>query len=336
MQLEPREYSKRLGTLSHAQLQSALARFDLGELFAAEPAPGGLFGQNVFLTSSRGEFVLRGCPHGEDQLPKERFFARLLHERACVPVPWPYRLEPSPEIFGWGFAIVPRLPGLCVGLPEVRKSLAPGELANVAGALGAGLAELHAAVWPYLGEYDLASDDIARIELDYEEWVIARLRARLAECRRASSATTEDDVAWVESIVARSRVALRGEFAPTFVHVDYTEGNALVERTGSGWRVSGVLDLMTGYFGDPEADLVRLLAHYARVDRVAAHRFLDAYQSRRPLRPGSADRLAFYALADSITLWEYGQRNRVWFGDGMCLRDFAQRFVALDLGGVRR
>ena len=335
MQLEPREYSKRLGTLSHAQLQSALARFDLGELFAAEPAPGGLFGQNVFLTSSRGEFVLRGCPHGDDQLPKERFFARLLHEQARVPVPWPYRLEPSPEIFGWSFAIMPRLPGVSVGLPEVRKSLAPGELANVSGALGEGLAALHAAVWPYVGEYELASDGIARIEGDYADWVVARLRARLEECRRASKATTDDDVVWVESIVARTRAALRCDFEPTFVHGDYTEGNALVERTPSGWRVSGVLDLMTGHIGDPEADLVRTLAYFARVDRVAAHRFLDAYQSRRPLRPGSADRLSLYALADSIAFWEYGQRNRLWFREGMCLRDYAERFVALDLDAVR-
>ena len=63
--LEPREYSKRLGILRHEQLQAALDRFALGELIAASPAPSGLFGQNVMLTASTGEYVCaarRGRP----------------------------------------------------------------------------------------------------------------------------------------------------------------------------------------------------------------------------------------------------------------------------------
>lgn len=39
--LRSREYSKRLGVLTRAQLQAALSRFDLGELLDAEPAQGG-------------------------------------------------------------------------------------------------------------------------------------------------------------------------------------------------------------------------------------------------------------------------------------------------------
>ena len=59
------QYSKRLGTLTHTQLEAALARFDLGELCSAESAQGGLFGETVFFSSSRGEFVLRGAPHAD-------------------------------------------------------------------------------------------------------------------------------------------------------------------------------------------------------------------------------------------------------------------------------
>ena len=49
-----REYSQRLGVLTAEQLQAALDRFDLGGLIDARPAPGGLFGQNVLLTSTKG------------------------------------------------------------------------------------------------------------------------------------------------------------------------------------------------------------------------------------------------------------------------------------------
>jgi len=46
--------------LSTQQLQTALDRFQLGRLIHAEPIPLGNFGQNVFLTSTQGAFVLRG------------------------------------------------------------------------------------------------------------------------------------------------------------------------------------------------------------------------------------------------------------------------------------
>ena len=49
-------YSKRLGPISDAQFQRALDRFDLGTFVTAEPTTGGLFGQNVFVSSSKGTF----------------------------------------------------------------------------------------------------------------------------------------------------------------------------------------------------------------------------------------------------------------------------------------
>jgi hypothetical protein len=119
-----REYSKRLGTISDEQLQAALDRFGLGRLLAAESAEGGLFGQNVLLETTDGRFVFRGAPHwnpaGEDdwQFQKERYFSRLVHEATGgPPVPWPYEVEPGREIFGWGYAIQPRLAGSTLTQP---------------------------------------------------------------------------------------------------------------------------------------------------------------------------------------------------------------------------
>ena len=67
--MHTREYSKDLGLLSPDQFQAALSRFGLGNFLHAEPIPFGLFGQNVFLTSTVGEFVLRGRPHFPWQFP---------------------------------------------------------------------------------------------------------------------------------------------------------------------------------------------------------------------------------------------------------------------------
>ena len=76
-----RVYSERLGVLAPHQFQAALARFELGDFVEAAPVSKGLFGQNVFVTSTQGEYVLRGLPHYSWQFPKERFGAALLHER---------------------------------------------------------------------------------------------------------------------------------------------------------------------------------------------------------------------------------------------------------------
>jgi hypothetical protein len=80
----------------------------------AEPIPVGLFGQNVFLTSSKGEFVFRGVPHYPWQFPTEQFIVNKLYEQTCAPVPFPYLLEPTDDIFGWSFVIMPKMPGLQV------------------------------------------------------------------------------------------------------------------------------------------------------------------------------------------------------------------------------
>ena len=64
-------YSRRLGEISPHQFQKALDHFDLGMFVQAEPIPFGLFGQNVFVSSTKGEFVLRGNPHFSWQFPTE-------------------------------------------------------------------------------------------------------------------------------------------------------------------------------------------------------------------------------------------------------------------------
>jgi hypothetical protein len=37
--------------------------------------------------------------------------------------------------------------------------------------------------------------------------------------------------------------------------------------------------------------------------------------------------MPFYLLADRIRIWEYGQRNKIWFREGMTLREWAEPLV---------
>jgi aminoglycoside phosphotransferase (APT) family kinase protein len=121
----------------------------------------------------------------------------------------------------------------------------------------------------------------------------AQVREQMARCRKASPATTDADCAWVEAVVAANRSALDEPFTPRCVHHDWAPGNVLLEGSpDGGWRVSGVLDLMTADFSDGEEDLVRLAAALAVGDRerVRARALVAAYREHNALRPGFAER----------------------------------------------
>jgi len=308
MPLEAREYSKRLGVLQPEQLQAALTHFGLGRLLAAEPIPFGLFGQNVFLTSTAGEYVLRGAPHYDWQFPAEQFYARLLREQTNVPVPWPYLYAERADILGWPFVIMPRMPGLQLADPAVVRGLSAADRAGIARALGETLAAMQTATWPLAGRYDPAITDVAPFPEGFAGEIVARIGERLAQARAYNDRTTEADVAWVGDVIARAEEALAEPFVPSFVMKDYKEHNVTVERRAIGWQVSGVFDLMEGCIGDGELSVCRQMCMYLEEDSNLARAFVHAHLAHRPPRPGLAGRLPVYLLRERLSIWEYCQR----------------------------
>jgi aminoglycoside phosphotransferase (APT) family kinase protein len=159
-----RMYSQRLGMISETQFQAALDRFHLGRFIQAEPIPFGNFGQNVFVSSTTGEYVLRGQPHFWWQFPTEQFFTRQLYERTHVPVPWPYLIDSTADIFGWSFAIMPRMPGLQLADQQVKNQLTTAEKQGIAHALGENLARMQEVTWPFAGCYNAATNIVEPFE----------------------------------------------------------------------------------------------------------------------------------------------------------------------------
>lgn len=326
-----REYSQRLGVLTAEQLQAALHCFDLGELLNARSAPGGLFGQNVLLTSTKGAYVLRGAPHYDGQFEKERYFSRVVHERTSAHAPWPFLIERSTDVFGWSYALMPQLPGEHLSDPDVQRTLTADDRIALARAMGEHLALMQVATWDAPATYDHATDDLRPLDRPFADWFVADVREWLRRCIAASDATTQADVDWIESIIERAADAMAVPFPPTLVHTDYKEGNVVAERTADGWRVNGVFDLGEAYAGDGEYDLARAACDYGLRSLEVLRAFVNAYGAARPPRDGFAERLALYILADRLIIWEYGQRNRVWFNPGLTLRDWAAPFVQIDL-----
>ncbi len=163
-----RTYGERLGQISDEQFQKALERFSLGTFLQAEPVSFGLWGQNIFLSSTEGEYVLRGSPHLWWQFPTEQFFAPLLHERTQVPVPWPYQLDYAEDIFGWSYALMPRMQGLQLASTEVQSQFSAKDKRGIARALGENLARMQDLTWPFAGRYDAETHTVQPFELAHE------------------------------------------------------------------------------------------------------------------------------------------------------------------------
>lgn len=306
-----------------------MARFSLGDFLGAAPITGGLFGQNVFVTSTMGDYVLRGTPHYPWQFPKEQFGAALLHAHTEVPVAHPYLYDPTTDIFGWPYLLMPRLQG---ANPLAADLTATQRLA-IAQVLGRNLAALHGLAWPFAGEYDLATQTIQPFPGGFTHWIAADIHSWLDQARSHGPATTPEDAAWIEDVIAAAESALAVDFQPCFVMNDYNPGNLLVTQVHGTWQVSGLFDLMEYYFGDGEADLMRLTAIYLDKDpehgAQLAQAFGTAYLTCRPPRPGFAERFALYMLRDRLIVWEYGTRPTVgWFATGLSFRDYATSYTA--------
>ncbi len=302
-----REYSKRLGNISDEQLQNALNYFDLGRFLHAEPIPFGLFGQNLFLASTVGEFVLRGVPHYDWQFPTEKFFIEQLHDKTCVPVPYPYQLNPSTEIFGWSFVIMPKMPGLQLADSQVTAGLSTNERRGIVRALAAMLIEIQTLTWEHTGRFNIVTQMIEPTRQDYRSWIVQRIRELLLQAQSYNVNTTGADSAWVENIIAHVAPACLSPYQPCLVLEDYKEPNVVVIQEQTRWRVSGVFDFMTAHFGDGEADLARQTGTYLREMPELADEFVQFYLDHKVVQSGFGKRQQLYMLYDSLLIWSFWQ-----------------------------
>ena len=326
-------YSQRLGQISGKQFQSALSKFDLGEFIEAVPFTQGLFGQNVMVKSSKGNYVLRGSPHYPWQFPKEKYGAELLHKLTKVPVAYPYMHDPGTDIFGWNYILMPFMPGIS----PMAENLAGSDREEIAYALGVNLCELHQCKLDFSGEYDLSMDCIKPLDKPYHEWFIADTEQFL-ERTISHSGINSEDIKWVRDFLSDKVHLLQQEFSPCFVMNDYNPGNVSVDKIEGKWNVTGLFDLMEYYFGDGDADLVRLISYYIENQKDNAKKliqeFLKGYSSSKqkeadPTEAGIAEKIKLFMLRDRLIVWEYGTRpEAAWFPENASFKEYAERYMA--------
>lgn len=315
---------RSLGWLTEDQLQAAADRFGLGRISGAEVL-GGFNGNNLGLATQTGGWVLRGGipPINPDtQLRRERFFARAIHERSPVPAPWPYHIDDTTEIFGWSYALMPRLPG-----ETFHHQQSELDWERVGAALAKTASGLQEITWQCVGEWDPKVDDIVPIH-DAAEWLQERVHRVMELVAKTSEPLDEASIDFVDTAV-RGALPSVGDFTPTYIHGDFAVSNVAMSRRGDRFEVTGIFDLEAGYAGEPDENLAIALwwpTFWGRPDVGAA--FLEAFRRLRRPREGQPERLRAYVVLDMLENWEIGQRDRQpWYGEARTFREWAQPLV---------
>jgi len=308
-QTSSRIYSERLGAIADTQFSTAAARLGLGGFIAAEPIRTGLFGQNVYLATSEGEFVFRGAPHwyggrrdDRYQFAKEAVFIRLVHERTGAPAPWPAHYDPRSDIFGWPYLVMPRMPGACFNERSIRKALAPHARREVAASIGATLAQLQRLTAPAAGDYDPDTGAVAQHADGYGAHLIRSLSG-VAEGAEKAGVMTAADMDWTRDLARGARDLPARPV--TFVHGDYKLDNMTVVERDGAWRVGGLFDFHTARFGDSARDIVRAACAYLDTEPELARVMIETW------RAGGGD---VAGLAPWLPLYVASERSSIWAG----------------------
>jgi hygromycin-B 7''-O-kinase len=300
-------YSERLGAIADAQFDAAMRRLGLGAFVSAEPVKTGLFGQNVFVTTTTGAFVLRGAPHWvggrrDDrwQFAKEAFFIERAAAQTDAPAPWPCHYDPAPDIFGWPYLVMPRMPGQCFTERELRRALPPTARRDIAASLGPILASFQRLTGPAAGDFDVETGAIAADAQGFGGYLLARMN-EVASSAEQIGLMTSADMDWV----AEAAHAAQG--APprpvTFTHGDYKLDNMTLAERDGGWRTAGLFDFHTARFGDAAYDLVRPANAYRDTDPDLAGVLVGAWRGAGGDAAGLAAWLPLYLVTERIGIW---------------------------------
>ncbi|WP_349409864.1 aminoglycoside phosphotransferase family protein [Pseudalkalibacillus sp. SCS-8] len=290
--------TNKLGAISNEQLQWMLDRFNLGKLISSAKTREGVMSQTMFVTSTEGQFVLKGNPLYPGQLQEEKYFVDNLNQNPSIHVPHPYQIDEQEDIFGWSYALMP-----CLSGEHLQPDWPKQDKLMVAEALAETLKEMHSWKVEQFGELEPSDFQIKSFEGSYKKWLYDRIRYWLNDAKKYSVITRED-FDWVEQVLRSAEESFQELSTPAFVMGDFKPANVLLQKGSKGWTVSGVFDFTNAYFGDPVADLVKMLTIYIDQNQLEiAERFLSVYLETPEDKEAYVNRICVHMLQQRILDW---------------------------------
>ncbi|OAB43370.1 aminoglycoside phosphotransferase family protein [Paenibacillus glacialis] len=324
--------SNKLGIITNDQLQLMLNRFNLGTLISSEKTSLGVMGQTMFVSSSTGDYILKGNPLFHGQFLEEKFFIDHLNQHTSLHVPSPYLIDESEDIFGWSYSIMPRLPGSHMNAVDIQSILTTTEDKESLVLLAAHtLAELHNWKVEQYGEFDPQLHTVRPFEGSYRTWLYTTIRYWINDATKYSTITTQD-LTWVEQILEGSQDIFDDLNSPTYVMGDFKPENFLIDKHNNEWSISGVFDFTTSYFGDGIADLPKMTTMYLENgDDELARMFLSSYL-KSTKQQAFRERFRVHMLHHCALVWGCAKATQhVTWDDELSFTQWAQRFTEFSI-----
>lgn len=295
--------SNKLGSITDSQLQSMLNRFNLGKLLSSEKTEKGAMGQTMFVTSTEGKFVFKGNPLFPGQFAEEKYFVENIHNRLGITVPTPYLIDVTADIFGWEYCIMPCLRGIHMNSQQIKAKQKVEDKLQIVELIANTFISLHSWRVNEYGELDTQDFTIRPFETSYRTWLYTRIRFWLEDAKKYS-VITFNDITWVEDLLETSKPFFDELSSPTFVMGDFKPDNFLVELENNTWEFSGLFDFTNSYFGDPFADLIKMLTMYIDngEEEVAKH-LLSVYLQHPEQKEAYKERIRVHMLQQRILDW---------------------------------
>lgn len=322
--------SKKLGTIHHNQLQAMLDRFNLGTLISSRKTELGAMGQTMFVSSTKGDFILKGNPLYHGQLEEEKFFIENIEKRTDTPVPIPYLIDKSSDIFGWSYALMPHLPGEHIDSKLLKNTLTKENKLQIAESIASTLTIFHKWKVADFGELHIETMKITPLKPTYTDWIFQRIMFWLEDAKKYST-ITDEDIEWSRSLLAEAKEAFHSLDSPTFIMGDFKPGNFLVNSGESGWRISGVFDFTNSYFGDPVSDLIKMVTYYLNHNEtgIAKHmlnKYFEGWSGRNFIK----SRLKVHMLHQRVLDWGNGKATKTaTWDDSISFSEWAAPYTEL-------
>jgi hypothetical protein len=172
------------------------------------------------------------------------------------------------------------------------------------------LVEVQTLTWEFAGKYDIETGNVKPFEKHYRQWIVDGIREKVAAAQSYNDHTTQSDVDWIESVIAKAMPVLQFAYKPCVVVDDYGEHNTVVRQSNGKWHISGLFDLMTAHFGDGQADLSLQVTAYLDDNESLANAFVSEYLRLEPMYPGFVEHQQLYMLDLKMSFWRYWQRHQ--------------------------
>ncbi|MEC0091464.1 phosphotransferase family protein [Paenibacillus macquariensis] len=324
--------SNKLGAITNHQLQLMLDRFSLGTLISSEKTALGIMGQTMNVSSSTGDYILKGNPLFFGQFLEERFFVDHLHQHTTLQVPSPYLIDETEDIFGWNYSIMPRLPGIHMNAPDIQPFLTTTEdKEHLAELMANTLVELHHWKVAQFGEFDPLTRTVRPFEGSYRTWLYSTIRYWINDATKYSIITAQDLI-WVEHILQSSQNVFDDLHFPTFVMGDFKPENFLIHKHNDEWTISGIFDFTTSYFGDGLADLPKITTMYLENGEEAlARKFLSSYVNSTEHQT-FRDRFRVHMLHNCALVWGCAKATQqVTWDEELSFAEWAKRYTEFSI-----